>query len=107
MAAANFCDRPIHGRKPMDSTAQTVILFRWLHVATACVAVGAVFFMRLVVPAAMSQLEPAVRKQTLLRLRRGLKLVIHPCILLFLISGIYNVVTGWSKYTAPGAKHVI
>jgi len=92
----------------MDLNAVLGIFFRWLHVSTAAVAVGCVFFMRVLVPAALSQLEPEAKQQTLLRLRRRLKMVIHPCILLFLISGIYNVITAWPGYQArPGFTHLI
>jgi uncharacterized membrane protein len=92
----------------MDSTAALGIFFRWLHIATACVAVGSLFFMRVIVPAAIAPLDPEARQQTHLRLRRRLKMVIHPCILLFLISGVYNVWKAWDGYAGlPGAKHVI
>ena len=40
------------------------LVFRWLHVATACVAVGGVFFMRVVFPIGLKTLDadPALRR---------------------------------------------
>jgi hypothetical protein len=54
-----------------------VIFFRWLHVIPACVAIGAVFFMRILVPRGLATLDPVPRKAAFLQLRRGLKMVIH------------------------------
>ena len=88
----------------MHLTALLGIFFRWLHVSTAAVAIGGVFFMRVVVPIGLSGLDPDSRHKVMLRLRRGLKMVIHPCILLFLISGIYNVCIGWYRYSVPGVR---
>jgi uncharacterized membrane protein len=75
-----------------------VILFRWMHVAAACVAVGGLFFMRVVVPAGLSGLEPEARNATFLKLRRVFKMVIHTCILLLLVSGIFNTMVNWEIY---------
>lgn len=92
----------------MGSAAVLGIFFRWLHVATAAVAVGSVFFMRVLVPSALAQLEPEQRQETMLRLRRRLKMVIHPCILFFLISGIYNTVVTWRTYQQThGFTHIV
>jgi uncharacterized membrane protein len=92
----------------MDLTAALGIFFRWLHVTTAAVAVGSVFFMRIAVPGALAELAPELREQTRLRLRRRLKMIIHPCILFFLISGIYNAYKAWPGYQAtPGFLHII
>jgi uncharacterized membrane protein len=84
-------------------SAAPAILFRWLHIAAACVAVGGVFFMRLLVPAGLSQLEPETRRATFLRLRRLFKMVIHTCILLLLVSGIFNTLGNWAAYNQTPA----
>jgi len=78
------------------------IVFRWLHVATAATVVGAVFFVRVVVPGGLRGLDEASARQAMLNLRRGLKLLIHVGIALLLISGTFNFVTGRHKYAAPG-----
>lgn len=74
------------------------IFFRWLHIVTACVAVGGLFFMRLVLPMGLRSLDAVVRDEIYLRFRRVFKIVIHSCILLFLISGIYNAWANWPAY---------
>jgi uncharacterized membrane protein len=79
-----------------------MIFFRWVHIATACVAVGGVFFIRIIIPIALRSLEAEAAQTVLLRTRRVFKMVIHTSILLFLISGTYNAVMNWSKYDAMG-----
>lgn len=74
------------------------VLFRWLHIVPACLAIGGVFFMRVVLPAGLSGLEPEQRQATLLRCRRVFKIIIHTCILLLIISGTYNAIGNWGKY---------
>src|SRR5271170_1231726 len=74
------------------------IFFRWLHVTTACVAIGGVFFMRIILPLGLAVLDPIPRKAAFLRLRRVFKMVIHTSILLLLVSGIYNSWANWSVY---------
>ena len=84
-----------------------IIFFRWLHVATACVAVGGVFFMRVVFPIGLKTLDGEPAHAMFLRTRRAFKMVIHPCILFLLISGTYNAVLNWHAYTTmgPGLGH--
>jgi uncharacterized membrane protein len=77
---------------------ELIILFRWLHVTTACVAIGGAFMMRLIVPAGLKDLDPETRRATFLKLRRLFKMVVHTCILLLLISGIYNTIGNWPAY---------
>ena len=84
-----------------------IIFFRWLHVATACVALGGVFFMQIVFPIGLKTLDAESAHQMLLGTRRAFKRVIHPCILFLLVSGTYNAVLNWHAYTAagPGLGH--
>lgn len=85
-----------------------VVSFRWLHVITACVVVGCAFFMQVIVPIGLRGLEPSVAEAAFLRARRGFKFVVHPGILLFLISGIYNAIAAWPDYNHwahPGLTH--
>jgi uncharacterized membrane protein len=79
-----------------------IVLFRWLHIATACVAVGGVFFIRIVFPVGLKALEPEAARAMLLRTRRAFKMVVHTCILLLAVSGTYNATLNWQKYTAMG-----
>jgi uncharacterized membrane protein len=78
------------------------ILFRWIHIATACVAVGGVFFLRIVIPIALRSLDGDSARTMLLRTRRIFKMVVHTCILLLLVSGSYNAWMNWHTYTAMG-----
>ena len=54
-----------------------VILSRWLHVVSACVALGGVFFVCLVLPQGLTILEPDLQTAVLLKTRRIFKMVIH------------------------------
>lgn len=89
----------------VDHTA-LVILFRWLHIVPAAVAIGGVLFMRVILPAGLSGVEEGTAKQVMLRCRRVFKMVIHTCILLLLISGTYNTIRLWPGYNLrPGLLH--
>jgi uncharacterized membrane protein len=79
-------------------TVALAILFRWLHIIAACLAVGGFFFMSVIVPFGLRDLDPETRAATYLRLRRIFKMLIHTCILLLLISGIYNSMGNWNAY---------
>jgi uncharacterized membrane protein len=84
--------------------AELTILFRWLHIAAACLAIGGLFFMSVIVPAGLKDLEPETRRATFLKLRRLFKMVIHTCILLLLVSGIYNTLGNWPIYMQIPAR---
>jgi uncharacterized membrane protein len=85
-----------------------IILSRWVHVATACVALGGVFFARIVLPIGLSVLPPEQKDAAFLKTRRAFKFVIHPSILLLLLSGIFNSISNWSKYDLqPFPLHMI
>lgn len=84
------------------------IFVRWLHVITACVVIGAVFFVYFLLPISTRNLEAPVAEAVFGRLRRTFKIVIHACVLLFLLSGIYNAWRAWHWYTVyPGLLHGI
>ncbi len=84
-----------------------IILFRWIHIATACIAVGGVFFLRIVFPIALRSLDAESARTMLLRTRRVFKMVMHTCILLLLVSGTYNAIHNWHIYSdmGPGVGH--
>lgn len=81
-------------------TVQAVfdILFRYVHVVAACLAVGGAFFMRFVLPAGTRDLDPERKAQVFLRSRRAFKLVVHSAIVAFLVSGTYNAIRLWPQY---------
>ena len=74
------------------------ILFRWLHIIPACLTIGGLFFLRFILPVGLSVLPPDQEKAVFLRCRRVFKFVVHPSILLFLISGAFNAMKNWSIY---------
>lgn len=91
----------------MGVGAGLAIFSRWIHIVSACVAVGGVVFMRVLLPVGLSALDSTEqREQVLLRTRRVFKMFIHTAILLFLLSGIYNSVLTWAVYnTNPPVLH--
>jgi uncharacterized membrane protein len=74
------------------------ILFRWMHIATAALAIGGLFFMRIILPAGLSVLDEAKREEVFLRCRRVFKMLIHTCILLLIVSGTYNSIRNFPQY---------
>ena len=50
------------------------ILFRWLHVAAACLAIGGAFFIRVLLPIATRLLDAEHREGVFLRARRAFKI---------------------------------
>jgi hypothetical protein len=79
-----------------------IVFSRWLHIATACVAVGGVFFLRIIMPIALRSLDAESARTMLLRTRRVFKMVVHTCILFLLVSGAFNAWMNWPKYAAMG-----
>src|SRR5580658_4084532 len=82
----------------MHLHAMVAVVFRWMHIAAACAAVGGVLFIRVIVPIGLRELGSEAREATFLRMRRMFKMVIHSCITLLLISGIYNSMRNWDAY---------
>ena len=88
--------------------ALLVILSRWLHVASACVAVGGVFFARVVLPVGLAALPIGQQSIALLPIRRVFKRVIHTAILLLILSGAFNTYVAWDKYRLdPGLLQML
>jgi uncharacterized membrane protein len=75
-----------------------VILFRWLHIVPAAIAIGGLFVMRFVLPVGLAQIDPEQAKTVFLKCRRVFKISIHASILFLLISGAYNAWSNWGKY---------
>jgi uncharacterized membrane protein len=84
------------------------IVSRWIHVISACVVIGGLFFMRIVLPIGLQSLEPENQKALFLKLRSIFKRIVHTAILLFLISGTYNAYLIWPQYSAiKGLGHAL
>jgi uncharacterized membrane protein len=74
------------------------VLMRYLHVVAACLAVGGAFFIRVILPIGMRDLDPENRDRVFLRSRRGFKMLFHPAMLAFIVSGVYNAWKNWPQY---------
>lgn len=70
------------------------VLFRWVHILAAVIAVGGVLFQRLVLlPAVRSSLGDTERGRLHDEVTRRWKGVLMACIGLLLVSGVFNFVT--------------
>src|SRR5882724_2207622 len=74
------------------------VFFRWLHIIPACLSIGGAFFMPVLLPIGLSVLPPDQPKAVFLKCRRGFKMVVHPSILLLLVSGTYNLMGNRARY---------
>src|SRR4051794_33490979 len=83
----------------MNFDSILVITFRWLHIIAACFAIGGAFFLRVILPIGTSTLDAEQRQAVLLRCRRAFKMVVHPAILVFLVTGTYNAWRNWGVYS--------
>lgn len=83
-----------------------IVLFRWVHVMSAILAIGGAFFMRVILPLGLAQADAESREAVFLRCRRAFKLLIHISITLLLISGAFNTWRNWGDYRLqPGLTH--
>jgi uncharacterized membrane protein len=80
-----------------------VIASRWVHVISACLVIGGVFFMRFILAAGLRSLDESTGQRVLLAVRRTFKMVMHSAILLLILSGIYNTWLAWDKYNLDKA----
>jgi uncharacterized membrane protein len=84
------------------------IFVRLLHVITACVLIGCSFFSVILLPIALRGLDADARLKAGLALRRPLKMIVHPGILLLLLTGSYNAWRNWPIYNQwSGITHGI
>jgi uncharacterized membrane protein len=75
-----------------------IILSRYLHVVSAVLAIGGLFFLRVILPLGLAQADPASREAVFLRCRRGFKMVIHSAVLLLILTGAFNTYSNWNDY---------
>src|SRR4051812_12427389 len=74
------------------------IFSRWVHVIVAAVAIGSVFFARVILPIGVRNLDDANRATVLGACRRAMKMTMHTSILLLILSGTYNAYRNWGVY---------
>jgi hypothetical protein len=83
-------------------------IVRWLHIIPAALAIGGIFFMAVILPAATFGVDAEARATVLARARRIFKMVIHTSILLLLLTGIFNSIRLFPQYKAnPGLTHAL
>lgn len=82
-------------------------VLQWLHVLSAVLAVGGVFFLRFVVCPALRKLPPEqenVKGPLLQSMSRIFKMVVHTSIAILLLTGLHRffkiltLIKGWSEY---------
>ena len=83
-------------------TAVLDVLFRYIHVVAACLAVGGAFFIRFILPRGTRDLDAEGKEFVFLRSRRAFKLVVHCAIAALVVSGTYNAIRVWPQY---GVNH--
>ncbi len=85
------------------------LLMRWIHVGTAIVVVGGlVYYLLVFVPIANRILSAEERERLRIPLMRRWKMYIHPPVVLFLISGLYNYVYVTSgQHEGQGLYHAL
>src|SRR5205807_8941042 len=71
---------------------------RWVQITAACLLFGSTFFFYAIVPIATRALDEQGREAVFLKCRRGVKLIVHPMILLLQLSGTYNAIHNWQAY---------
>ena len=82
----------------MDAAIALPALMRWIHMLSAIAVAGSIFFFLLVLRPAVAKALSAEQHAALREpLMRRWKMLIHPSIVLFLVSGFYN----YLAVTAP------
>ena len=84
-------------------------VIQWLHVLSAVLAVGGVFFLRFILCPALKKLPPeqaGAEKPLLQSVRRAFMMVIHSSITVLILTGFYrffknlDLTRGWKAYQA-------
>lgn len=78
----------------MDASFWVPLIMRWLHIVSAIAAVGSILFYWFAVkPAVHAEFVDDAQRQAFLdRIAKRWRLLVHPPILLFLVSGFYNYI---------------
>ena len=92
----------------MDTDLIVPVIFRWLHIGPVIVAIGGAFFARFVIsPSLAETLSDDQRGQVHSAVIRRWKRVLHICIGLILISGIYNIYHAIVDLHKPPLYHML
>ena len=83
------------------------IASRILHILTAIVLLGGSTFMLLVLLPELKAKEESVRNPLISSLRNRWKRLVHPGILLFLLTGFYNYIRAMPNHKGDGLYHAL
>lgn len=81
------------------------VLFRWMHILPAIIAVGATIFMRVALVPALGELPDAERQRFHEAIRSRWSKWVMGCITFLLVSGFYNFFTLNAKYKLERPYH--
>lgn len=85
-----------------------VVASRWIHIASVIVAIGGTVFIRLILHPASTQVLPGeTRQQFIAALLARWGKVLHACIGLILLTGIYNTIVQFPRHKGQPAYHGI
>lgn len=84
------------------------LLMRWIHLGAVIVAVGGVFFLRMIVHPVLMTLADEQRVALRGQLIGRWKVIVHACIGLILISGLYNYLAVMRpRHAGQGGYHML
>ncbi len=87
----------------MDTELILPVISRWVHIGCAIVLVGGSAFMWLILQPALKEESKELHE----KIRQRWKMIVHPGILLFLISGLYNYIRALSAHAGDSRYHML
>jgi uncharacterized membrane protein len=93
----------------MLTSLPIVLIMRWVHILSAIIALGGTIFMRYVLhPVASDQMNDVQHEHFRAAIRKRWQRIVHLCIVLFLVSGLYNfVVVMVPLHRGDGVYHAL
>ena len=103
-----FCDHHritnlISSRNTMDTELILPIISRWAHIGCAIILIGGSTFIWLVLQPVLKEESPDLHD----RIRNRWKKFVHPGILIFLVSGLYNYVRAVPNHKGDALYHAL
>ncbi len=91
----------------MSIETLVAIVFRWIHLGAAIVAVGGTVFQRFILMPALSAVGEAERTVIRERVLARWRIVVHSSVLALLLSGIYNAFVAFPQHKGQPLYHSI
>lgn len=92
----------------MDTNIFVPALIRWVHILSAVTAVGGMIFVRLVLhPSAVAVLTEEQRKTLREQLMSRWRMLLHTCIGLLILTGVYNLIRALPHHQGQVLYHAI